>query len=192
MALFPLGILSAAGAGGPLDAYEQIATTILGSNAASISFDVSSLGSTYRHLQLRMVTRTNRTAGTDGLRIRLNSDTGANYSIHSLGGNGSSVQCESFFNAANQTAILVTRTADANSGTNIFGSAVLDFLDPFSTTKNKTIRALHGLHTSSFLGIHLTSGAWYNTAATTNILIFPEVGSQLVTGTRISLYGIRG
>jgi hypothetical protein len=54
---FPLGILSAAGAGGGVAGdYELISSEILGTTAASVTF--SSLGdysSTYKHLQIRAV-----------------------------------------------------------------------------------------------------------------------------------------
>jgi hypothetical protein len=78
-----------------------------------------------------------------------------------------------------------------NSNTaNIFGAAVVDILDPFSTTKNTTVRTLLG-QTSSTNRVALSSGAFYSTAAITSVTLFPETES-ILAGSRFSLYGIRG
>jgi hypothetical protein len=194
--LIPFGVLSAAGAAvGEVDAYELISSTILGGTAASVTFsNLGDYSSTYKHLELRAVVRTSRTSGVDGMLIRLNADSGSNYSRHDFEGNGTvePITIIGSFNQPNQTAIFVNRIADENSGTSIFSSNVTTFLDTFSSTKNKTVRTLSGLHTSVFLGINFTSGAWYNTASTTSITLTPQVGLNFVAGSRFSLYGIRG
>jgi hypothetical protein len=186
---FPLGILSAAGAGvGAVGDYELISTTILGSTTADVVFDVSSLGSTYKHLQIRMVARgSGATTSTRDLYIRLNGST-TNYSAHSLRGTGSGVSSTATTGATviNQEAMFVGNSNTAN----IFGAAVIDILDPFSTTKNTTVRTLLG-HTSSTNRVALSSGAFYSTAAITSVTIFPESDS-ILAGSRFSIYGIKG
>jgi hypothetical protein len=182
MALFPLGILSAGGAGG--ETYELISTSLITTNTASVSFDVSSLASTYRHLQLRVVGRDSAATDESTYFLRLNSDTtNANYNYHGLVGLGSSVIS---FSA---TAGITLPIAGANQTANSFIGSVYDILDPFSTTKNKTIRGLGG-HTALINRIALVSGLWRNTNSVTNITLASV--ANFVSGTRFSLYGIRG
>jgi hypothetical protein len=186
MALFPLGILSAAGGGAALiPDYDLLETQILGSTQASITF--SSLGtysSTYKHLQIRASVRTDRANTGDLGRFYFNADeTNGNYYSHGLDGTGSIV--ESFADAAPYITYYSAASATANQ----FSGMVMDILDPFSTTKNTTTRLLMGPGGSG-REIVLQSGLWNNTASITSIK-FAAIGS-FVTGTRYSLYGIRG
>jgi hypothetical protein len=166
--------------------YELIETVILGSNQASVVF--SSLGtysSTYKHLQLRFTARSAASASEDTIYARFNSDTGANYSAHQLYGTGSSVLSAGY---ANLTYAFCGTPSGNTATANAFGAGVIDILDPFSTTKNKTTRSLTGQVGTS---IKLWSGNWRNTASVTTILLAAENGN-LMTGSRFSLYGIRG
>jgi hypothetical protein len=189
MTLSALGIFSAAGAGGaPASAYELISTTILGSSQASVSFDVSSFASTYRHLQLRFLGRTDNAAVSSYTTIRFNGDSGSNYSSHYLYGTGSSV-----LSGATLTTFIEAGGANGNSASSgIFSPAVLDILDAFSTTKNKTTRMLDGNPIPTSNSINLRSGSWRNTNSITSIVIGPGLGTNFVAGSRFSLYGIRG
>jgi hypothetical protein len=186
MALFPLGILSAAGAGGvAFDSdFELIETSIVsGSSTASVVF--SSLGtysSTYKHLQIRGTAKTNQGAIFDLIKVQLNGDTGNNYARHALLGNGSSVSSNGISSSG-----FVNFAAQGNSDANVFGGFVFDILDAYSTTKNKTTRVLAGV-----TEIRLSSGLWMNTASITSIELSPEFGSLLIAGSRFSLYGIKG
>jgi len=187
---FPLGILSAAGAGGVAASdYELISSSILGSSQSSIVFDVSSFASTYKHLQIRYVARSTRAGNTlDGLAVRFNADTGTNYAGHFLRGNGSAVSSGAETSISKPQIGIIPA---ASSTANVFGSGVADFLDPFSTTKNKTFRSLYGMTSQNFVA--LNSGLWLNTNAITSITIFQTEGSNnLLTGSRFSLYGIKG
>ena len=183
--LIPFGILSAAGAGGVAFAsdYELISTTVLGTATASVTF--SSLGdysSTYKHLQIRATARTSHNA-TDYLNIRLNAAT--SYWQHGVEGNASSVT--SYNTSVNSVAMaLVASSATVASG---FGASVIDLLDPYSTTKNKTIRGLGGF---GGVNIALRSGSWASTSSVTSITLLPNSGANLVSDSRFSLYGIRG
>jgi hypothetical protein len=180
MTLSALGIFSAAGAGGAEDGtYELINTQILSSTQSSITFDVSSLTSTYKHLQLRTVTRS--TGGGNAF-MTFNSDTATNYSWHLLYGNGSSALVSS---GANSSSMLVTATVP--SGANLFTPNVIDILDFASTTKNKTVRSLGGSPATT--EVVFFSGAWRNTAAVTSVTMGL---SSFVSGSRFSIYGIRG
>jgi hypothetical protein len=168
--------------------YELIQTYVLGSAQSSVTF--SSLGdysSTYKHLQIRATARVAGASTGATLTFRLNGDTGSNYSSHEITGNGSSVTS---YGEANTTRGFFGVSPGSSSTANAFGSMVFDLLDPFSTTKNKTTRTFGGQTSNNF--VYLYSSSHRSTAATTSIQIFHVGGSDFVTGSRFSLYGIKG
>jgi len=186
--LIPFGVFSAAGAGGGgggAGSYELISTTVLGSSQASIDFDVSTYASTYKHLQIRFAVRGARVSGSDDLRMRFNGST-STYSVHYLYGTGSNV-----YAASDPFGSMYLGTHPASTDTaNAFGVGVVDILDPFSSTKSKTIRALNGRASSSYT-VMMVSGAYLSTTAVSAISIYGQ-NANLATGTRISIYGIKG
>jgi hypothetical protein len=173
--------------------FELISTTTLGSSAANVTFDVSGLGSTYKHLQIRIAARSTASEVLSGMRVRLGAgsiDTGTNYSGHQLYGYNSAVSSSSLSPA---NLMPTGAAAGANATANIFGSSIVDILDAFSTTKNKTIRSLGGVAagTGTNAYVALESGSWYNTSAITQAQVLLTVGSY-ATGSRFSIYGIKG
>jgi hypothetical protein len=190
MTLSALGIFSAAGAGGGFSSdYELIETQILGSSQANITFsNLNTYSSTYKHLQIRAVVRSVRTGfAGDNIAMRFNADTAANYSWHLLRGTGSAVDSLASVNA---TLMLPGWVSASTSPTSAFGAVVIDILDPYAT-KNKTIRSLTG-QTGTDANIRLTSGNWRNTGTITSTNLFPIDGTAWDTGSRFSLYGIKG
>jgi hypothetical protein len=183
MTLSALGIFSAAGAGGaaPAGDYQLISTTILGSAQAAVSFNVSGLGSTYRHLELRSVERHTSATTADFGTITINGTNGDE--THFLVGTGSSV-----FTGRDGT--LLAYSTGANAVANNFGARILSIVDAFSTTKNKTLRTFYGYVDPSITIGGLQSGLWENTAAMTSITTTSQ--STYAAGSRFSLYGIRG
>ena len=192
---FPLGILSAAGAGGVVASdYELVATTILTGTQALVDFDVSTLASTYRHLQLRVVPRTNENAVLSGLRIRLGSpivDAGTNYAAHQLYGNNNVVASAA---SPNEVWMFAGTGTGNNAATSSFNANVIDILDAFSSTKFTTTRSLYGVPQSTAANsvIGLDSSLWRNTAAVQTIRLLTTGGASFVAGSRFSLYGIKG
>jgi hypothetical protein len=170
-------------------AYELIESTILTGSQASVSFiNLDTYASTYKHLQVRYVTKMTLEGSAD-LYFKLNgSSTG--YSWHRLSGGSTSVAGQGF---ATRTSIQIRQLSDvgnANSNQNAFTAGVIDLLDPYSTAKNKTIRVLHGLQDND-LGISLTSGLWANTNSLTS-MEFSLFSGSFGARTRFSLYGIKG
>lgn len=187
MSLSALGIFSAAGAGGaPAGgaAYDLIQSSILTSDTASVTF--SSIPQTYRHLQIRLVGRATASGTFRNLETVMNSDTGSNYRWHILSGNGTSVVSENYGPSTSLPIGQIPGTSVADA----WGGAVVDYLDYSSTSKNTTVRTLHGFAGSS-RQIALQSGLWVNTAAVTQILLRSDSGNWL-SGSRFSLYGIKG
>jgi hypothetical protein len=188
--LIPLGIWAAAGAGGGSStaSYDFISTTYGNGSSTSVTFDVSSLASTYKHLQIRFNSRYTA-SGDNDVYLRFNGDsTSALYADHRLIGNPSVPNVLSQSNSANDR--IQIRGCSATSGTqaNELHSAIVDILDFGSSSKNKTVRYLSGGYTN--FRNHLGSGLWASTSPITSITL----GGTLIptTASRFSLYGIRG
>ena len=185
---FSLGFWAAAGAGGgAAGAFEQISTTILTGNQASVSF--SSIPSTYKHLQLRITLRSNTTGGSPLTLYGSINGSGAGYANHNLSGINSAVSSQSSFNDG---GFVMRNLVPSNSGNaaNIYNAIVMDFVDYSSTSKNKTVRWLGG-YSGATPAISLGSILWANTAAISSISIDDPAGAAMA-GSRFTLYGIKG
>ena len=185
--LIPFGVFSAGA--GVSNSYELISTTLISTNTASVTFDVTGLGSTYKHLQIRFTARQSAAQSMSGINTNVNGDTAANYSMHRLYGTGSSVSSDAP-GTPNNSNFQISGIAAANDTASAFSVAVFDILDAFNTNKYKTFRSLSG-GANGASQIYLNSGNWRNTAAITTIAFTPQ-GTNFVAGSRFSLYGIRG
>ena len=174
------------------DGFFQIATTTIGpGGAASITF--SSIPTTYTHLQLRMLIRTNRSDFyLDYLKITYNSDSGANYTTHHLAGDGSASTIGAY-GAASQNFTQVLRLAGSNSPSlaNTFGVAVVDILDYANTNKYKTLRNIGGVDFNGSGELGLYSGLWMNTSAINTITLTVGGGTLINQYSTIALYGVK-
>jgi len=188
----PYGILSAAGVSGEVTGtYELISTTILGSNAASVTF--SSLGtylSTYKHLQIRFTGKVSKAETGQELAIRVNGISTNSYSWHYIRGSGSSVTSA---NGTTTNGMFLGQFTADNATASTYGGGIIDLLDTYSTSKNKTFRGLSGVSTGGLTRINLYSGLFQSTNAVDSISIFSQnFSDNIITGSRFSLYGIRG
>ncbi len=174
--------------------YELIERVTAGSGGlSSISF--TSVPTTYRHLQVRGLVKTNR-VGTSGdwINLQFNSDTGSNYyTQHRLAGNGASASSGA---DGTGTRIEVSRFPNA-SNTDIFGVLVLDILDYLSTNKHKTVKYLSGYDvngTANTDNLYLASGLWSPStiAAISTITFTPGGGTAFPQYSSFALYGIKG
>ena len=172
--------------------FESIASANGTGSAGNITF--SSIPATYKHLQIRYISKDTSTAGDTILNpeIRFNSDSGSNYAYHEIRGNGSGVDAN---RGATQTKIIIMGSSLREvSASNIFGVAIVDIQNYSSTTQNKTLRYFSGIDTNNGAAgqrVSLGSGLWINTAAITSIEIIPGVSNFTTTST-FALYGIKG
>lgn len=155
---------------------ELISSQFITSSVTSVTFANLQNYNQYKHLQIRFVA----VNSVDVCRIRLNGDAGTNYSVHYLRGNGSTAA------SANTPSTNQFQLSSILASNNTYAS-IVDLLDPFSTTKNKTAKTLTA---DSNQGIELISGAWYSTAAVTSIEISAFSGTINSTS-RFSLYGVK-
>ena len=184
-----LGILQSQAAGGAAAAYDLLETQALTSSASSVTFTGLGSYSDYKHLQIRYTIQyINGTTGTTAMNLQFNNDTGSNYAKHQLTGNGSTVTSGATTSSSNiQLSDAGTRPSETS-----FGAGVIDILDFSSSAKNTTIKALYGAITPSEDYVYLTSGLWNSTSAVTSIKHFSVSGFSFATGSRFSLYGIKG
>ena len=178
----------------PSGAYDSIATTTVGAGGAA-SITLSSIPSTYTHLQLRIFAQSSRaTYAIDNGYIQFNGDTASNYAYHNINGDGASASVAA---STSQTSI---QPGDRVIGTSVspgtWGSLVIDILDYANTSKYKTTRALSGCDTNGvvagFAGmVNLASGLWQSTSAI-NSIKFAAVNGNLNQYTSVALYGIKG
>lgn len=170
----------------PSGAYDSIATyTPTGTGTV----DFTSIPQGYTHLQLRVFIQYG--ANDRAMGIRLNSDTGSNYSVHALYGQGSSV---SSYGVANQTITEWLYNYDFGSGfaSTSFVGGVIDILDYTNTNKYKTIRSVEGVDFNGAGNVFVRSASWRSTSAITSINLNVQGGGNFATGTSIALYGIKG
>jgi hypothetical protein len=181
---FGLGFFATAGVSAAAGSFDLLETQTLTGSQASISFSnlTTSYAATYQHLQIRIALSA---LADRNLIMRFNGDSGTNYSYHGLEGTGSSVAS---FAGTSTTSML----AGVNpAGSNLASSGVIDILDPFEATKYPTIRSFWG----AYLGgaqqrVQLLSGSWRNTTSLATITMQYNA-SDLLTGSRFSLYGIK-
>lgn len=167
--------------------FHHLETIRLGGLATSVEFTNLARYADYQHLQLRIVGRTTRAADFNGAKIRFNGGTSTDYSYHDMTGSGSVVG--SFGDAAPTYFYTpIVSYTSANSPASSFGVTITDFLDPFETSKNKTMRTFLGRATGH-VGLH--SAAWYDLSAINSMVIEPDITSNWVAGCRFSLYGLK-
>jgi hypothetical protein len=163
--------------------FKLISTQLLTTSAASVTF--SSIPQTYKHLQIRAVSRIDQDAdGNAGL--TLNGVTSASYFRHGLGANTAAT----FANGATSQSFIFLPLSAGSGIANNFAVSVIDILDYASTVKNKTVKSFGGRHSGSTF-MSLQGGSIESTSALTS-LSFAPFSANFVSGTRFSLYGIEG
>ena len=169
-------------------AFDSISTTAVTSGgAASVTF--SSIPSTYTHLQIRLLARTNRTGySNDLLKVTFNSDTATNYSAFRMYGDGGGAGTSANNTQAYMEDWIVSSDA---AGSNVFGTVVIDVLDYKDTNKHKTLRSLGGFDNNGDGYVALSSGNWRSTSAITSVSIAMASGTSFKQYSHFALYGIK-
>jgi hypothetical protein len=169
--------------------YESIATVTLGGGSSNIQF--SSIPQTYKHLELRHISRDGdaRTGGT-AFWVLMNGISSSTYSAHyitseysgqpSSGGIGNWGQSPVGFNTWNSNAAYFA------------GVAVCNILNYTGTVSNKPISTIAGFDYNGYGVTAQMSGAAYGTTgAITQLNIYPGIG-PFMAGSSWALYGIKG
>ena len=155
-----------------------IATTTLGSANSTITF--SSISASYTDLVL--VINAFATSSTDYIQIRINSDTGTNYSNTAVYGDGTSALSS---RVSNQTFGYLSWTQNIAANGRI---VIASFQNYSNTTTYKT-----WLNRSSdaAYGTDAIVGLWRSTSAITTLEIKRTSGGNFNSGSTFTLYGIK-
>ena len=161
--------------------YDNIATTTLGSAAASIDF--TSIPATYTDLRLVFVNQGTGTAGNSRF-LRFNSDSSSSYSRTKLVGTG--------VEAYSGQQIEQTTLRFTEAGTSASPVWQLQTVDIFSYagSTNKTCLMISNEDNNGSGNILTGVGLWRSTAAITSISLFLTTGT-FAAGTIATLYGIK-
>jgi hypothetical protein len=186
----PILGITAAQITGKLTSYDSIATVSLATSALTISF--TSIPSTYQHLQLRLFSQTDQSNYNDGVIMKFNGDTGQNYTLHWMYGDGANVSSLNFASYGGIRAGQTAGNVNQPNPTYNFGGNITDLLDYSNTNKYKTVRSLGGANANGVGQMMFVSGVWMNTAAISSIVLEPT-GSAFgfKPYTHAALYGIR-
>jgi hypothetical protein len=159
--------------------YEPIATTTLGTAAASVTF--SSISGSYTDLILvAQVT----TAAATNMRIRFNNDSASNYSITWLGGTGSAANTG---RETGNTAALLESNAYPNGGSSSIAQYSIH-LNRYSNTN--TWKTFISRAANAGTGSDLSVGLWRSTSAINEIQVRTSSGGNISVGSTFTLYGI--
>ena len=157
----------------PTPTYIPLATLTLTATDSSIVF--SSIPATYR--DLIVIFQGDGNSGGADISIRLNADSGANYSRVFMVGNGSTTASGS--NTGNEMDALT-----AANGRQL--NLLINIMDYSATDKHKTV-----LTRDNDAGFQVGARAfrWANTNAVNQVSLFTSAG-QFTVGSQFSLYGI--
>ena len=163
--------------------YEPIATTTLGSSAATITF--SSIPATYTDLRL-IIKFTS--SGTISHRLGFNGDTATNYSNTLLTGNGTAASSSK---ATSQNGI---RWASAATGVDTTGNipemAQIDIFS-YAGSTNKTVLVAGSGDANGSGYSEAYVGLWRSTAAITSLSLYFLDATVFYANTIATLYGIK-
>lgn len=157
--------------------YTPIATTTLGSAAASYTF--SSIPSTYTDLIL--IFNGSASSGTPYTTLRFNGDTASNYSDTTLSGNGSTAGSGK---DVSTSYIYVSGYDTLSTG---MSQLIVNFQNYSNTTTYKTALARSA---NAANGTSAVVGLWRSTAAINSITVLLNSASNYATGSTFTLYGI--
>jgi len=160
-----------------MSTYTPIASQTLGSTSANVTF--SSIPQGYTDLVL--VVQAKAATTDDNIYLRFNSDSGSNYSVTNMSGNGSSAASTRFSNTS-----FIWFDYFGYLRTSSFSTIIMNFQNYSNSTTNKTCLIRNNIDS---VGVTASVGLWRNTAPITAINLLT---SGFASGSTFSIYGIAG
>ena len=162
-----------------------IESKTLGTAAASIEF--TSIPQTFTDLVLLFNFRSNVDQTYTNIALRFNSDTGSNYSMRMLYGEGSGGGLSA---SQTTTSMQWVYSTGLQATSNTFGNAQV-YIPNYTGSTSKSVSMDSVSENNATQSIQaLTAGLWSGTAAITSISMFTQAGPNLLAGSTASLYGV--
>jgi hypothetical protein len=169
--------------------YEPIATTTLGSAAASITF--SSIPATYTDLKVILTGFIEYTSPDRSfLYMRFNGDTATNYSATYIKGDGTTAS-SSQDTSSDKARIGYISWSPAGSGAYYSLNEIDIFSYAGSTYKTALGRGNVDMNTAATGEVHRNVILWRSTSAITSVNLYSSLTRNFGTGTTATLYGIK-
>jgi hypothetical protein len=165
--------------------YTLISSNVLASSAASVTF--SSIPATYTDLVLKWSARSSDLG--NAIYLKLNTDTGSNYSDTYLLGNGSAASSGNESSAT--TATLYGQNNRSDYTSNTFSNGEL-YIPSYTVSQNKPMSLFGGSENNAsgaFYSQNASAILWRNTATITGITL--SAYTNFVSGSSFYLYGIK-
>jgi len=162
--------------------YEPIATSTLGTAAASITF--SSIASSWTDIRV-VISAVAVDANSAAITLEFNGDAAGNYSNTNVEGNGTAASSGS---TTNISGIYSASTAQ-NAANGMFFVEANIF--SYAGSKNKTVLIASSDDANGTGIVSRIAGLWRNTAAINSIKINKAFGGNFGVGTTATLYGIK-
>lgn len=160
-----------------LPSRQLIASSVLGSNAATMDF--TSIPATFRHLYLTVQFRSDRAATNynDDVTVTFNNDTtDANYRQFGTTGGGNDRW--------------VAHASASSSSANVFACGEMWLPHYCQTDRFKHATFLGWQDTSTFGSTISDHLIWASTAAINRLTFSPRIGTNMVTGCTVHIYGV--
>lgn len=163
--------------------YEPIET--LSSSGSTSTFSFTSVPSTYTDIVIVSSLRSSYSITEHDTLIRVNGSASNIYSRTYILGNGSSA---SSARSTNLTGFYAGQVQGATSTAGVFSTQIVHLMNYASTTTNKTFIARNNTPTANTSS---TVGLWRSTDAINQIDILNADGSNWVSGSTATIYGIK-
>ena len=162
--------------------YEPLATTTLSTGAANIDF--TSISGSYTDLKIVWLAQN---ANSEFPSLRINGDTGTNYSRTVLYGNGASAASS---RQTSQTQINMGADVAIPTSGNTFCMIMIDIFS-YAGSTNKTVLFNYTNDRNGSGEVNRGVGLWRSTSAITSISLKSRDGTNFAIGTTATLYGIK-
>lgn len=162
----------------------------LGVAAASIDTGANGIAAGHADLIVLIYVRTDRAATQDNINIRVNADSGADYDLLRLQGASTTASSLAIVAATAFTGQALT-VSSASAVAGEFSAAQL-FIPSYANTvgfKTANVHASTPDETGANCVVALFAAQWRSTAAISRMAITPVAGTNLVTGSRLAIYG---
>ena len=159
-------------------------TTLTGTAA---TFDVTNISQDFKHLKIFVAGQSDQAVNLSGITMRLNNDSGANYSYQDNQISNATVTTATTAGATAATVGVTIGTTPAN--TNIMGALEITIFN-YTGSKHKSWMSDGGVATGTAASTEWRSdvGIWASTAAVNQVTV--RTPGNWIAGSRFTLYGI--